>query len=173
MFLWIFLDRKLTSRKLKVQEKLEAQVNRLVVTKDQRLEEECLKPQYQSPCKPGQVRQRGQLVTDDSQPHVGMAGTVYSWLLHICWKFVLDTLHTNRCANFTEFTTLIYLIKIQYRICACSGVCFCIFNDVAIYKCLDLLTYLFIDLDMPQRSLNTALFTGEAKSKCGSTGGYR
>jgi len=42
-------------RKLKVQEKLEAQVNRLVLTKDQRLEDECLKPQYQPPCKPGQV----------------------------------------------------------------------------------------------------------------------
>jgi len=48
-------DSKLTTRKLKVQQKLEAQMNRLVLTKDQRLADECLKPQYQSPCKPGQV----------------------------------------------------------------------------------------------------------------------
>lgn len=45
---------KLTGKKLKVQEKLEARVNRLVITKDQRLENECQKPEYQAPCKQGQ-----------------------------------------------------------------------------------------------------------------------
>ena len=46
---------KLTLRKLKVQEKLEAHYNRLVVTKEHRLENECRKAHYQSPCKPQQV----------------------------------------------------------------------------------------------------------------------
>lgn len=51
-----FIDRKLTQRKLKVQEKLEAQYNRLVQTKEQRLEDECRKPEYQPPCAENQVR---------------------------------------------------------------------------------------------------------------------
>lgn len=52
------LCRKLTSRKLKVQEKLEARFNNLVTTKEQRLEEECQKAEFQPPCKPQQVRER-------------------------------------------------------------------------------------------------------------------
>jgi len=46
---------KLTQRKLKVKEKLEAQYNRLVQTKEQRLAAECNKPIYQSPCAADQV----------------------------------------------------------------------------------------------------------------------
>lgn len=46
---------KITHKKLIERERMEAQKNNLVTTKEQRLSEECSKAEYQPPCQGNQV----------------------------------------------------------------------------------------------------------------------
>ena len=71
---------KITSKKMKVRDRLEAQHNKLSLTKEHRLEQECEKAEYQPPCKGHQVGNR------DPQCHICNAQACW---IHAHFRVVL------------------------------------------------------------------------------------